>query len=160
MNRTEIFTIIVAAGGWVVVILQAVFGFLERRRNKEDDILLKTVDYFTAGSQQRSVGISLIEGLIKKRKSYHEILAPLLANQLVYLLLSSDSEFSVNDERNLVRIYFLLRHIFTLDIQKHWDIRNEVLDAISRRLENGEKSKITVGNMTLSSWQKELEKIT
>lgn len=156
MTRTEIITIIVASGGWIVAIAQATFSFLERRKEKNDEILLRTVEYFTGGSQKRSVGISLIEGLIKQKKSYHEIVAPLLANQFVYLLLSSDSE-SVNEERNLVRIYFVLKSILDSDKEKHWNTRCEVLDAITRRMENGEKSKINVANETLQLWKKGLE---
>jgi hypothetical protein len=47
MNRTKIITIIVACGGWVVAILQATFSFFERKKEKNDEILLKTVEYFT-----------------------------------------------------------------------------------------------------------------
>ena len=157
MNRTEIITIILACGGWIVAILQATLGFFERKKEKNDEILLKTVEYFTGGSQKRSVGISLIEGLIKEKKSYHDIVAPLLANQFVYLLLSSDSDSAIHEERNLVRIYFLLESIIEFDKAKHWHTRNEVLDAISRRLEHREKSKINISDVTLVLWKKELE---
>ncbi len=115
MNRTEIITVIVASGGWIAAIIQATFSFLERKKEKNDVILLKTVEYFTGGSQKRSVGISLIEELIKQKKKYHEIVAPLLANQFVYLLLSSDSESTVHEQRNLVRIYVVLKAILDSD---------------------------------------------
>lgn len=36
MNRTEIITIILACGGWVVVILQATFSYFERRKERRD----------------------------------------------------------------------------------------------------------------------------
>lgn len=157
MNRTEIITIIVASGGWIVAIAQATFSFLERRKEKNDEILFKTVEYFTGDSQKRSVGISLIEGLISQKKNYHEILAPLLANQFVYLLLSSDSESSAHEQRNLVRIYFVLKGILNDDKEKHWYVRCEVLDAITRRMEGPEKSKINVAEPTLQLWKEGLE---
>src|SRR5258708_5141214 len=119
MDRTEIITIILACGGWVVAILQATLAFFERKKEKNDGILLKTVEYFTGGSQKRSVGISLIEGLIKEKRTYHEIVAPLLANQFVYLLLSSDSDSAIHEERNLVRIFFLLKSIIQSNNTKH-----------------------------------------
>ena len=158
MTQLEIITTIVATGGWIVATLQAIFGFFERKKEKNDEMLLRTVEYFTGGSQKRSVGISLIEGLLKQKKSYHEIVAPLLANQFVYLLLSSDSDSAVHEERNLVRIYFLLKSIIEFDRTKHWHIRNEVLDAITRRLEYGEKSKINISDTALHLWKKNLEK--
>ncbi|MBS0647225.1 MAG: hypothetical protein JSR97_11655 [Verrucomicrobia bacterium] len=137
--------------------IQATFGFLERRKEKNDEILLKTVEYFTGGSQKRSVGISLIEGLIKQKKKYHDIVAPLLANQFVYLLLSCDSESKVHEERNLVRIYLVLKTILDSDKERFWHTRCEVLDAITRRVEHDEKSNINIGNITLEMWKKELE---
>lgn len=119
------------------------------KEEKKDEILLKTIEYFTGGSQKRSVGISLIEGLIKEQKSYHDIVAPLLAYQFVYLLLSSDSDAAIHEERNLNRIYPLLQSIIEFDKTKHWHTRNEVLDAIGRRLKNAEKSKINISSVTL-----------
>jgi hypothetical protein len=157
MTQAETITVIVAAGGWVVAILQAVFGFFERKKKQNDEILLKTVEYFIGGTQKRSVGISLIEGLIKQKKSYDEIVVPLLANQFVYLLLSSDTESAIHGERNLVRIYILFKSIIESHKSKHWHSRNEVLDAIQRRLENEEKSTINIASQTLNIWQKELQ---
>jgi hypothetical protein len=156
MKTTEIITLIIAFGGWLLAILQYLMGYYERKKSKNDEILLRTVDYFTGGSQKRSVGISLIEGLIKDKNEYYEIIAPLLANQFVYLLLVSDSEPSVHEERNLVRIFFILKKIFQSDRHRYADIKNEILDAILRR-KDGEKSSINISLQTLEIWKQQIQ---
>ncbi len=156
MNQTEILAILLAAGGWVVAILQAALGFLERKKEKNDAILLKTVDYFTGGSQKRSVGIALVEGFIRKKGTYHEIVAPLLSNQFVYLLLSSDSDSAVHEERNLIRVFNLLDAITVTDKYKFSAIRNEMAAAIARRLEGSEKSSLNIEASTLEIWKKRI----
>ncbi len=159
MSQTDIITLIIAGSGWILASLQATLSFFERKKKQNDDILLRTVEFFTGGSQKRSVGISLIEGLIKKKKSYHEIVAPLLANQFVYLLLSSDSKSAIHEQRNLVRIFFLLKSIIELNKSNHGHTRKEILNAITIRLDTDQRSKIEIPTLTLDSWKQQLEEL-
>jgi len=155
--ETKILTLIIATGGWIVVIIQTFLGFAERQNKHKDDILLKAAEYFTGGTQKRSIGISLIEGMIKSNKKYYDVIIPLLSNQFVYLLLQSDTKSPIHEERNLVRIYFLLKHMINSNKSKYHHDNCEVLDAIGRRLDGDEKSTLTVSIQTLELWKKEIE---
>src|SRR5437762_14139571 len=98
----------IACGGWLLAVILAYLGYLERRANQRSELLLKTVSYFDGGTQKRSIGIALIEGLLQKDAEHRQVLVPLLANQFVYLLLHPDVKASPHEERNLVRLFFLL----------------------------------------------------
>ena len=144
----------IACGGWLLAIVLAYLGYLERRANQRSELLLKTVSYFDGGTQKRSIGIALIEGLLKKDAEHRQVLVPLLANQFVYLLLHPDVKDSPHEERNLVRLFFLLAATPNLR-SEHFEAFGDVADAISRRLD-GETSGLTITRPTLNSWQKKL----
>jgi hypothetical protein len=112
----ELLGFVAAAGGWIVAVITLVFGYLERRSAREEERLAKTMDYFDGGSQRRSIGISMIEGVWVKNPRYHSVLVPLIANQIVYLLLSTDSH-DAHNERNLTRLVMLLKGIPNLKEQ-------------------------------------------
>ena len=154
--EAKILTLIVAAGGWIVVIIQTWIGYLERRNSHKDEILLKSVDYFTGGTQKRSIGISMVEGMIKTNKEYYPVIVPLLANQFVYLLLQSDTASPIHEERNLVRIYLLLKEMINSNEGLFYDAKCEILDAMHRRLECNEKSSLNISSQTIELWQNEL----
>ncbi|MFA5229512.1 MAG: hypothetical protein WC446_07170 [Candidatus Paceibacterota bacterium] len=155
--ETKILTLIIAAGGWIVVIIQAVFGFLERQKKHKDDILLKATEYFVGGTQKRSIGISLIEGMIKANRKYYDVVIPLLTNQFVYLLLQSDTQSQIHEERNVVRIFFLIKDLILSDKSRYHRDKCELLDAIGRQLEGTEKSTLKIAKGTLELWKQELE---
>jgi hypothetical protein len=143
----------VAAGGWIVAIVTLVLGFFERRAAHEEDRLSKTLDYFDGGSQRRSIGISLIEGLWLNKPRYRDIIVPLISNQVVYLLLSSDSH-DAHNERNLVRLVMILKKIPDFRMKYH-DRWGDVGDAIYRKYQ-GEIKGIPVADSTLQLWAKAL----
>jgi len=143
----------IAAGGWVVAIVTLIIGYLERKSAREEDRLGKTLDYFDGGSQRRSIGISLVEGVWLKKQNYHDVLVPLVANQIVYLLLSTDSH-DAHNERNLVRLVFILQSVPNLR-QKYHDRWGDVCDAIYQKYE-GESKGMPVSRQTLLLWAKGL----
>lgn len=146
-------TLIAAAGGWIVAVVTLLFGYLERRSAREEERLAKTMDYFDGGSQRRSIGISMIEGVWAKNPRYHNVLVPLIANQIVYLLLSTDSH-DAHNERNLVRLVMLFKAIPHLKT-RYFDRWADVCDAISRK-SRGESKGIPISAPTLELWAKEL----
>jgi len=154
---TIIVTLIIACGGWVVLIIQTILGYKERTKNHKDEILLKATDYFTGGTQKRSVGISLIKGMIKSDENYYEVIIPLLSNQFTHLLLQTQTKSPIHEERNLVQIFFLLKEMINSNRSKFHTESCEVLDAILRRLNNDEKSTLNIPKQTLELWQKGLE---
>ena len=111
------------------------------------------MDYFDGGSQRRSIGISMIEGIWLSNSRYHSVLVPLIANQIVYLLLSSDSH-DAHNERNLIRLYMMFKDIPELR-DRYSERLGDVCDAIGRKYQ-GEKKGIPISNKTLELWAKGL----
>ncbi len=143
----------IAAGGWIVAIVTIVLDFIDRRGAREEERLSKTLEYFDGGSQRRSVGIALIEGIWVKKARHLDIVVPLIANQIVYLLLSTDSHDEHN-VRNLVRLFMLFKAIPNL--QKRYSARyGDVADAISQKLEGTTKG-IPLSKSTLELWARDL----
>jgi hypothetical protein len=151
--NTTLVTAGIAAGGWIVAIVTLVQGFLERRAAREEDRLGKTLDYFDGGSQRRSIGISLIEGIWLSKPRYRDIIVPLISNQVVYLLLSSDSH-DAHNERNLVRLVMILTKIPNFRERYH-DRWGDVCNAIFRKFQ-GEPKGIPIFGPTLQLWWKSL----
>lgn len=146
----------IACGGWVVAIFLAYLGYAERKSGQQADLLLKTVAYFEGGTQKRSIGIALVEGLLQKNSNHAGVLVPLLTNQFVYLLLHPDVKESIHEERNLVRLFNLLSSTPSLRTQReHHDSWCEVGDAIGRWF-NGERSALRLSEPTLKLWLREL----
>jgi hypothetical protein len=153
MNE-EIAKWIIASGGWLVAIFALMLGYLERKQAREEERLGRTLDYFDGGSQRRSIGIALIEGLWINKARHHDLIVPLIANQIVYLLLSSKS-IDAHEERNLVRLVMIFKSVPNLRVKYHarWA---DVCDAIGRKLE-GEQNGMPVSPQTLNMWSKELQ---
>lgn len=128
---------LIAGGGWLVAIFTLALGYLERRQAREEERLGRTLDYFVGGSQRRSIGIALIEGLWVNKQRHHDVIVPLIANQIVYLLLSTES-VDAHNERNLVRLIMILRSIPNLQA-KYPGRWGDVCDAIQRKLDGKEK---------------------
>jgi hypothetical protein len=147
---------IIACGGWLVAVFLAYLGYAERKANQKAELLLKTVSYFEGKTQKRSIGIALVEGLLRKNSEHIGVLVPLLTNQFVYLLLHPDVKDSVHEERNLVRLFHLLEEIPSLRAQQeHHDSWCEVGDAIGRWF-GGERSGLRISEPTLKQWLKTL----
>jgi hypothetical protein len=149
----ETLTILVAAGGWVVALVTLVLGYRERRAAREEDRLGKTLDYFDGGSQKRSIGISLLEGVWANNPRYHAVLVPLVANQIVYLMLSTESH-DAHNERNLVRLFAIFKSIPHLK-DKYVERWADVCDAILRKY-GGENKGMPLSRPTLEQWAKAL----
>jgi len=150
----DILTAALGAAGWIVAVITLVMGYRERKSAREEERLSKTLDYFDGGSQRRSIGISLIEGVWLKNPRYHSVLVPLVANQIVYLLLSTESR-DAHNERNLVRLVMILKAIPNLK-QNYFDKWADVCDAINRKHGAGEPKGIPISEPTLKRWAEAL----
>jgi hypothetical protein len=85
-------SIIVALASSAVAIVLAVASVFERYYRQRQETLIHALEYLTGGSQKRSVGIALIEGLWYKGHPNHRAIIPALTNQAVYLLLETESK--------------------------------------------------------------------
>jgi len=152
MNK-DLIALVAAAGGWIVALVTLGIGYVERKAARDDDLLGKTLGYFDGGSQRRSIGISLLEGIWIRRPSTFPVIVPLIANQIVYLLHSTDSH-DAHNERNLVRLVMLLQTIPNLRDVYH-DRWGDVCDALQRKWDNNDSKKgIPVAKPTLKLWAK------
>lgn len=152
---TEIFALL----GWILAIIQLLLNYFEKKRISNNDLLLQAVDYFDGGTQKRSIGISLFEGLIKEKKNYSNVLIPLLTNQIVYLLLQGTTENRIHEERNVIRIFNLLEELLKNDKSRRNRFYNiEIINAIDRRLE-GTKSTVNIPDETLKLRKNKFEEI-
>lgn len=115
--KSEYFTLEYVSAG-LLVVLPIVFSVLQwqtRVRTLKDNRVLKASEYFTGGSQSRSVGISMIEGMITSPR-YVGVLIPMLYYQLVYLLIAANPTSKegkikgsrLHEVKNLHRILDLL----------------------------------------------------
>lgn len=149
----DVITLVAAVGGWVVAIVTLAFGYFERKATREEDLLGKTLAYFDGGSQRRSIGISLLEGVWIHKPAIHPVIVPLIANQIVYLLHSTESH-DAHNVRNLVRLVLLLQQIPNLQADYH-DRWGDVCDAIHQKYEDNDNKKgIPVAKPTLKLWAK------
>jgi hypothetical protein len=98
----------VVAGGFSLA--QSALASKERSRTRLEQNLFSALQYFGGGTQERSIGISIVEGY---RNQMHQLLpmfVPLLANQALYLLTNPKAKAGerADEESNLRRIMNLL----------------------------------------------------
>ena len=146
---------VVAAGGWLVALFEYYLGDRERRAQRDDELLAQTLAYFDGGTQRRSIGLALVEGIWIRQKKQLDVIVPVLINQTIYLLLSSESKDAVHEERNAIRLLHLLDRAIPLTSQPG-EHRPEILDAILRKCCGEGKQGVDLTEPTLKSWFKRL----
>lgn len=104
---SSIISIVSTASSASVAITLAVIAAYERYRQEKQNTLIRALEYLTGGSQKRSVGIALIEGLWYKKHPYYRAILPALTNQAIYLLLVTKSK-GPHQSHNFSRIMNLL----------------------------------------------------
>src|SRR5882757_7436084 len=92
MISPTLVSIIAAISSSAVAIVLAISSYYERFHREKQQTLIHALEYLTGGSQKRSVGIALIEGLWYKDYPSHRAIIPALTNQAVYLLLGTESK--------------------------------------------------------------------
>ena len=146
---------VIAGGGWIVAIFSLWIGYKERVQFRREERLQETLQYFTGGTQKRSVGIALIEGVWNSHPGQMKVLVPVVSNQIVYLLLTTDSKSEAHEERNLVRLISLMSDYVRRTPDSATYVY-DVIDAIGRKLE-GEGGGLDISPSTLELWRTKLE---
>ncbi|MBT4290412.1 MAG: hypothetical protein HOD92_24055 [Deltaproteobacteria bacterium] len=100
------FKYFLALSGWILALVQFTFTHLEGRRKNEAELLEKSLSYFERGTQARSIGISLVEGIWVKRKKYLDVITPIIISQVIFLLTEADDY--AQEKANLIRLLNLL----------------------------------------------------
>src|SRR5215469_10723225 len=102
---------IAALSSSAVAIVLAVSGLIERRSDRKRETMLKALEHLTGGSQKRSVGIALIEGLWYDGHPFDRAILPALVNQAVYLLFETESGNRRHQIHNWLRIMKLILRV-------------------------------------------------
>jgi hypothetical protein len=102
---------IAALSSSAVAIVLAVSGLVERRIDRKRETMLKALEHLTGGSQKRSVGIALIEGLWYDGQPFDRAILPALVNQAVYLLFETRSGGRRHQIHNWLRIMNLILRV-------------------------------------------------
>jgi hypothetical protein len=135
-------SIIVALTSSAVAIVLAVANVYEHYYRERQQTLIHALEYLTGGSQKRSVGIALIEGLWYRGHPNHRAIVPALTNQAVYLLLETESK-GRHQFHTWVRIMNLILRVppepflrdFYIELLEALDRRSELDDDLSTGLE-------------------------
>src|SRR6266404_6028404 len=155
MNQLMV-SLIAAIGGWLVALVLAITSYLERRSQRKQELLLSGLGYLTGGSQKRSVGIAIIEGLWPSAVRFRRSLVPALTNQALYLLLESDEGDARHEFHNWLRIMNLL--LSTNREDDFHDLYRELANALVIRIEDGKhKRGIEITPTTARAWLRKVE---
>jgi hypothetical protein len=119
LSSEAVAVIVGAAVPGAVSVVIAVLGHQERRRLEDaadrerarqryEQLVIRSLEYFTGKTQRRNVGISVVEGVWEDTAHLRPLLVPLLLNQATYLLEQSKQVDSAHELDNLRRIMDLL----------------------------------------------------
>lgn len=144
---------VAAIGGWLLALFFALTTYLERRTQQKHGVLLKALEYLTGGSQNRSIGIALIEGLWSKKHPFAESLLPALTNQSIYLLLETESRSGRHQFHNWLRIMNLMMKVPYRE--QHFMYYAEILNAVDIRIDEPTRSRgVEISEETAKTWRR------
>jgi hypothetical protein len=148
-------SIIVALASSAVAIVLAVASVYERYYRQRQETLIHALEYLTGGSQKRSVGIALIEGLWYRGHPNHRAIVPALTNQAVYLLLETESK-GRHQFHSWVRIMNLILRVPPEPFLRDFYI--ELIEALDRRSEPDDHlhSGLDISFPTARLWSKKV----
>ena len=151
MSNEVIAALIGASVGVTIAIVQAVLGYLERKRSRRDANLFQAFQYFDGGTQRRNIGIAIIEGLWQEAPHLQGLFVPLLANQAIYLLTASEQSEARHEQDNLRRIMGLVTAPAgrAAGFAGHYQ---ELLRAIEEKKAGRARAGVSVDAKTLDEW--------
>lgn len=131
----------------------------ERRSVRYEEVVLKSLEYFTGSSQRRNVGIAVVEGAWNEASHLRPVFVPLLVNQAVYLLEESGQGEARHEVENLERIMSLV-----LDSARQNDLPVATYEPLVRSIERRQARTqpgpgVSVEGSKLSRWHKALSTI-
>ncbi len=121
-----------------------------------EEVVLKSLEYFTGHSQRRNVGIAVVEGAWNEASHLRPVFVPLLVNQAVYLLEESGRGEARHELENLERIMSLV-----IDSVRQNDLPVATYEPLVRSIERRRARTqpgpgVSVERSKLSLWQKAL----
>ena len=150
-------SLIVAVSSSAVAIVLAIANVYERYIRERQQTLIRALEYLTGGSQKRSVGIALIEGLWYRKYPYYRAIIPALTNQAVYLLLETGSK-GRHQLHTWLRIMDLILRVPAKQSLHSFYI--ELVEALESRAEtvSAEASGLDISPQTARLWADKVRK--
>lgn len=154
MNATWVGVTAALGGAFIgasVSIVQMLLNHF-REKSQHDDSMLVTALTFLAGNEnERSCGISMIEGVFSERREYSGVLVPALTSQAVYLLLHTSAAESRTEFYNWLRIMELLEDLFDR-FQIVGDYYGEIGNAFLIKVDPEHRGGLNIATVTLKLW--------
>jgi len=152
ISLTDIITLIVALGGWVLAALVAWLNY----KQKSEEIFFHALDWLSGGTQKRNLGIAAIEGYWQNR-SFRELSIALLSNSAIYLLLESRQEDAEHELNNLYRMMNLLLSVKKVSDKNRFHYEC-LLASVKKAHDNAKRAEgLRVSKENLEKWQHQLE---
>lgn len=140
-----------SAIGAIVVLVQAYLNYREKKEERRENLLLKGIDKLNRDEVQRSIGISIIEGLKIKDKEELDLIIPTLASQALFLLMHTENNKSRVEYSNWIRIMKLLKEPEWM--KKNFPyLYNELSNAFYLKHESDSEKGIEMPTYVLEIW--------
>lgn len=137
--------------GAVVVVSQTYFSYKEKHDERRERILFKGIDKLNRDEVERSIGISILEGLKIDDKEELDIIIPALASQALFLLLHTNNTKSRVEFSNWLRIMELLRTPKWLNDNYPY-LWEELANSFVRKMDKETENGIEMSSQTLKIW--------
>lgn len=124
---------IAAISSSAVAIVLVLSNLIERRSERKRETMIKALEHLTGGTQKRSVGIALIEGLWYDGHPFDRAIMPALVSQAVYLLLETEGGSHRHEIFNWLRIMELILRVPAK--AEYHNLYCEIADALLARIE-------------------------
>ena len=149
--------IVAALGGALIgasaSLIQMVLNHFREKGQHNDSLLVTALQFLAGNENERSCGISMIEGVFCYRKEYVGVLVPALTSQAVYLLLHTEATASRTEFYNWLRIMGLLKALFER-FQIVGDYYGEIGNAFLIKRHPGHRGGVDIPFETLKIWAK------
>jgi hypothetical protein len=145
--------------GWALAMLQFAVTYRRNKQNDDYELLERTLGYFEKNAISRSIGISLVQDIWLKENKHINIITPVIVAQLIHIMFETDSDSYGVEERNAIRMLYLLWSCFQtyddLGLQTYDDIGFEALEISEALISKvGHKGGVRMGKSQLRHWYK------
>jgi hypothetical protein len=125
----------------------------DAQRAKERDVLYQSLTWFEGGTQNRSIGIAVVNSSWNKYREFQALWVEVFANQAIYLLAAAKRDDKAHEQDNLRRLAELLEREAKMLAP---ETRLVLSDTVNRKLSN----KIAEGIVITDSLERRLRALS
>jgi hypothetical protein len=132
----------------------------KQERFRQEEHVLRALDYFTGHTQRRNVGIAIVEGYWSTTPSLQSALVPLLVNQAIYLLEESGQDDAPHEADNCRRIMNLILRPDSVDpslVNYYRELREAVNRKSEPKVGGPGRRGVSIDGKTLTDWKTKLD---